>query len=285
MLNQDYELYFYSDLHMKPGSSHTHRYFEFYFFIDGDVTMHISDSSFKLKSGDLIIIPPYTSHYATVHENNKYYQRFVFWISEEYYNGLISTSDNYEYVINLALQEKKYVTHYDSIHFNALQAQLFEIINEINHDKYGKHTRLPLMISQLFLDINRHCYESNNPQEIKKESGLYENIIAYIENHLSEDLNLEDLSERFFVSKYHVSHLFKNYLGLSVHQCIMKKRLAAFKENLLETDNISESYINCGFKDYSCFYRAFTKEYGISPSEYHKNLKEQLIQSHSSTLE
>lgn len=56
-----------------------------------------------------------------------------------------------------------------------------------------------------------------------EENALYENILLYIEDHIDEDLTLDHLSEIFYVSKYHISHVFKANLGISVHQFIIKK--------------------------------------------------------------
>ncbi len=45
----------------------------------------------------------------------------------------------------------------------------------------------------------------------------------YIEEHLDEELTLEKLAGEFFVSKYYIAHIFKENIGLSIHQYIMKK--------------------------------------------------------------
>ena len=52
----------------------------------------------------------------------------------------------------------------------------------------------------------------------------------------------------------------------------MKKRLAACQDAILSNISISKAYVMFGFKDYSNFYRAFKKEFGISPKEY-KDMK------------
>ena len=89
-----------------------------------------------------------------------------------------------------------------------------------------------------------------------------------MEEHLEEDLSLDRLAGEFFVSKYHIAHLFKDNMGMPIHQYILKKRLEACKEAIRNSAKISEVYFMFGFKDYSGFYKAFKKEYGISPKEW-----------------
>ena len=116
--------------------------------------------------------------------------------------------------------------------------------------------------------MNRMIYEKNHPSSQHEESSLYQNLLIYIGEHLDEPLTMEQLARQFYVSKYHISHIFKDNFGLSVHQYIIKKRLAACREAIMSNVSISEVYLNYGFGDYSSFYRAFKKEYGISPKDF-----------------
>ena len=100
------------------------------------------------------------------------------------------------------------------------------------------------------------------------ENVLYLNLCDYINNHLSEDLSLDKLASFFYSSKYHISHVFKDNMGISIHQYIIKKRLHASKNGILSGIPFTELYHQYGFSDYTSFYRAFKKEFGLSPKEF-----------------
>ena len=69
------------------------------------------------------------------------------------------------------------------------------------------------------------------------------------------------------MSKYYIAHLFKDHIGMSIHQYIAKKRVNACREAILGGMKISDVCLRYGYQDYSGFYRAFKKEFGISPRE------------------
>lgn len=268
MLSKDFEIYYYNDNQFSSMSDHSHDYFEFYVFLDGNVSMHINGRAFHLKPGDILLIPPETKHHAFNIEEKLPCQRFVFWISQDYFNKLIELSEDYVYFLKHAQSKKQYLYHYDTIAFNALQAKIFRLIEEIHANRFGKSAKIELCVNDLMLHINRSVYEMEHPTTRKEVNALYDNIIQYIESHLDADLSLDELSKTFYVSKYHISHVFKENFGISIHQYITKKRLSICKDAILGNDNITKIYQMFGFKDYTSFFRAFKKEYGISPKEY-----------------
>lgn len=268
MLSKDFEIYYYDDAHFSGVKTHNHNYYEFYFFLQGDISMYIGGQPFSLKTGDVILIPPGVTHHTVNHNDSVPYRRFIFWISEEYFQQLRALSSDYEYIVSYAQKRKKYVYHNDIINFNNIQALLFRLLEEIHAERFGRASKIALGVNDLILHLNRMAYEQNVPGQFKKNQRLYENLMIYIEAHLEDDLSLDHLAEAFYVSKYHIAHIFKENLGFSVHQYITKKRLAMCRDALLSDSNISKTFLLYGFKDYSSFYRAFKKEYGLSPKEY-----------------
>lgn len=268
MLSKDFELYYYNDRPVSGVKSHAHNYYEFYFFLEGDVNLHIAGDIYPLKSGDVVLIPPHVQHHAEVLGNNTPYRRFVFWISREYCSRLMAESADYGYLMQHVTVTGNYIYHYDKISFNSLQAKIIRLLEEIHSARFAKSAQISLCVNDLVLHLNRSIYEMSHPTAPRKKQNLYQDIISYIEAHLEEDLTLDKLAEEFYVSKYHIAHVFKENLGLSVHQYITKKRLALCLDIMKSNTEISSAYLMCGFQDYSVFYRAFKKEYGVSPKEF-----------------
>lgn len=268
MLSRDFEIYYYNDKTPSKVDFHTHNYYEFYFFLEGAVSIQIEQDVYPLRFGDILLIPPETAHRLVIHDSTVRYSRFVFWISPAYFETLRETSDYYTYLMRRAGEDELYLFHSDRITFNTIQTKILRLLEEIHLDRFGKEAQIPLCVNDLLLHLNRTFYERDHPETEAPENTLYEKLLAYIEEHMDEQLSLDELAESFYVSKYHIAHIFKDNLGMSIHQYIMKKRLALCKEALLSNESISKIYSSYGFGDYSAFYRAFKKEYGISPKDF-----------------
>ena len=230
--------------------------------------MQIGKHTYNVRSGDLMLIPPHTPHRLIIHSPKTPYRRFVFWISKNFCEHLSQLSSAYMYLINYVNEHKDYLFQMDPVSFNTLQSKMIRLLEEMHGERYGKEEQIALYISDFILYINRLVYEQREPQTQAVNTSLYSNLVEYIEQHLDEELSLERLADEFYVSKYHIAHVFKENVGLSIHQYITKKRLSLCQEAIRAKMNITEVYHAYGFGDYSSFYRAFKKEFGISPKEF-----------------
>lgn len=268
MLSRDFEIYYYEDRSLSKVDLHTHDYYEFYFFLQGDASMQIGARSHRICFGDIILIPPHVPHRLIIHDIQVPYRRFVFWISVEYLTNLMQLSTDYGYLMQYSQTHKRYIFHNDRIAFNAVQSRITRLIEEMHADRFGKEAQISVCVNDLILHLNRLVYRQTHPRSLHEENTLYQRLLSYIEEHLDEDLSLDRLAEEFFVSKYHIAHVFKANLGISTHQYITKKRLALCREAILGKMSIGEACQTFGFGDYSGFYHAFKKEYGISPRDF-----------------
>ena len=269
MLSRDFEIYYYSDSKLPDVHAHTHDYYEFYFFIDGHIIMHIDGKEFTPTPGTLIIIPPQMKHYARLVDGSIPYRRIVFWVTKAFLETLSTISNDYMYLAEKTMDDRFFIHKFTDIEFNTIQGKVFTLIDETHSNRFGKDAKILLSVSDFILSINRMVYEALTPAAIDEESDtLYQSIIQYIENHIDEPLSLDILSDKLHVSKFHISHLFTETNGMPLHKYITKKRLDMCRDAILSGQDISLVAEAYGFADYSVFYRAFVKEYGKSPKKY-----------------
>lgn len=268
MIEENYELYYFTDMNFKNVELHSHDYYEFYFFEEGGVEMEIHGARYPLSKGDLLIVPPGIPHRAKILTPEVSYRRFVFWIRVPFMKHLYETAEEYRYLPETA-ERGRHAFHLDPLSFNQVRGALFQLLEEKHTDRYAGEEGRNLSIRSLLLLLTRIVYEQEHHGQPELQSR-YEVLVRYIDMHLAEDLTLDRIAKDLYLSKYYLSHLFRVETGITIHQYITKKRLAACCSSMRAGSTIPEACFSNGFRDYSAFYRAFRKEYGISPSEYRR---------------
>lgn len=269
MQTTDFEIFYYEDRNVADVSMHRHDYYEIYFFLGGDLSYQIGKNVYPLKYGDICLIPPGVFHRPQFQHTDTTYRRMVLWLSPDYYARLQALHPDITYGFNYGNQISCHHFSCDFANAQILFNKLIDIIEERQRDIPFHEPMISCYIASLMLSINRIIYMGEKPAHTKSEQdSLFTRLCEYINTHLDEDLSLNALAREFFVSKYHISHIFKENMGMSVHQYLLKKRLYACKNNILAGEPLREVAMTYGFKDYTNFFRAFKKEFGIGPKEY-----------------
>ena len=268
MLSKDFEVYYYSDLHFSSVGKHSHAYTEVYLFCEGEVDMEVRGRRRSLHPGDVLVLPPDTEHRAIVRSGESPYRRFVFWLSEGFCETLRAEAPEYLYLFDRVRENGEYVYPMDPLEFNGFRSQLFTLLEELHTDRFGRDAQIALHVRTLLLSLSRTVWQRTTRQAKLQTRSSYQLITDYIAENLSGDLSLDALSRELYLNKYHIAHLFQENTGLSVHQYITKKRLAACVDAMQSGQRINDVYARLGFLNYSSFYRAFLKEYGCAPGVY-----------------
>lgn len=91
-------------------------------------------------------------------------------------------------------------------------------------------------------------------------------ILQYLNLHLTEPLSIDELAERFYISKFHMMRRFKEETGYTIHHYTAEKRLLLARQLLRSGQPAMEVCSRSGYQDYSTFSRAYRRRFGVSPS-------------------
>ncbi len=256
------------DTHEDPGSNHeivqlhSHNYYEILYICSGNIQYLIRTERYRIQKGDVIIIPPGVSHQPILPEGRtEPYKRYVLWLSAEFIKGIKPLIPDNDFLAPRLLRTAG--TRWATIS-NKFYAGIME--EERKHPGwkaavYGNTLELVTMLYRAVLDKDSLHLKSEMPE-------LLDKILAYVEDHLSEEITLDNTGKRFFVSRSTISNIFRKEIGISFYRYVTQRRLVAAKNYILEGMSMEVIAEKVGFSDYSSFYRAFKNEYGISPRQF-----------------
>ena len=101
---------------------------------------------------------------------------------------------------------------------------------------------------------------------------ILDKVIDYIENHLEEDLSLDNISRNLSYSKYYIARSFSEKTGITVCEYIRRRRLTLAAQKLVETKQpIIDIAYEAGYNSQQAFNLAFRRLYLCTPQTYRRN--------------
>ena len=274
MSRSTFEVYHYRDENVKEVALHHHDFYEIYFFISGNLSYNIESRSYRLSPGDVLLISPMELHQPMFGQEQREYERIVLWIDKQFLEGFSLPGQRFTDCFDTANPRHTNLLRPEGVARQFLMFLLEQLISESTaEDPYREISSLTYL-AQVLVSLNRLALKQREEASVTGPDTTVYSVLGYINEHYSENLSLDDLANRFFISKYHLSREFQRLVGTSVHRYIVQKRLVMAKQMLSTGRPSSEVYQQCGFGDYSNFYRAFKAEYQISPKEFVRRLKE-----------
>lgn len=274
MHKQTFEIFRYKDAYPKEVTLHHHDFYEIYFFLSGNVQYNIESRSYLLTPGDVLLISPMELHQPMFGSDHREYERIVLWIDKQFLEGFSLPGQNFTICFDASLPNYSNLLRPEGVQRQFLMFLLEQMFLEsASREPYQEIAALSYL-AQVMVSLNRLALQQRKEAQVTAQDSTVYNVLGYINEHYNEALTLDDLANRFFISKYHLAREFQRLVGTSVHRYIVQKRLVMAKQMLSAGKPSSEVYQNCGFGDYSNFYRAFKSEYQISPKEYVLRLKD-----------
>jgi AraC family transcriptional regulator len=109
------------------------------------------------------------------------------------------------------------------------------------------------------------------PSRHRLDDGRLSRVLAYIEEHLAEEITLSDLANVACLSLFHFARAFAATVGVPPHRYVSRRRLENAKQRIAGGKvSMSEVAFDCGFSSQSSFGRAFRRATGMTPAEYRR---------------
>ena len=251
---------------------HFHADYEIFYLISGERYYFIEDKTFHIKKGTLVFIDSNQIH-KTIDCNNQPHERIFMRISEHTL-GLVSNTELEKYLSDffrknhgtLQLNEKAQVY---------VENLLLKMLAEYENKETGYKEMILSHLFELLVFSQRYEEKYGRISKIATIDDTLDNKIFEVANYINENfhkkITLDDLEEKFYMSKFYLSRKFSEITGFTISEYINIKRVYNSTYLLDETDlTISEVAYKCGFNSLTYFDKVFKKYMNTTPRKYRK---------------
>lgn len=271
MINENYEVYEKQGAPIGAVSFHYHNFYEILYVLDGEYSSMIENRTYHLHRGDFLLIDQNVMHkYNFIEQKHDTSKRIILWITRQMLEQLSGGDIDLTACFN---GKQACAYHFPIYYEEMLRGYLVKLAMSDVMEGELPGTKQVLdrsCLALFFVYLNNLCNRKEYwfTDENVISHPMVGQVSAYIDEHISEKITVEELAEWVHMSKYHFLRKFKELTGVTVHAFVTNKRLIKACELLKDGRNITQVYQTVGFSDYSSFLRNFKGAFGVSPGRF-----------------
>lgn len=241
---------------LNHNEAHIHDSWEVYVNLSGNVAFAVEDRLYAVSRGSVIVTMPYEYHHCIYRSDAPHAH---YWIT-------FSAGRNPEFLRPLFAREKGVDNRID-LDEEKLK-ELCGVLDGLTDNRTDELNRRILVLR--FFRILMSGTHSGKAEELDKLPGDVSAALAYMDQHLREEFDIQTLAEACSVSVNTLERHFRESLGTSPFLMLKNKRLFTSMMYLRSGSSVTEAAMKSGFSDYSNYIQIFRKRFGITPGQYKK---------------
>jgi AraC-like DNA-binding protein len=273
LIDKEASIHIFSANHLS-FPAHTHDFIEIIYVKSGKAIQKVNGTSYEVGEGDLLFIN-YGAHHEYI-SNDGYSFVNICFHPETFSDGIVTRENAFAVLQLTAFDEIRGESDNGTVSFKGesrikLERILDDMLCEYNSRKKGWHDAIKSYMNLLLIEVLRKLSVEG---ESDGEVGIWRSISAYIDANLGMDLSLSALAEKCFYNPSYFSRSFKERFGITLVEYVTRSRTEAAARLLCESElSTEEIAVKCGFGDRTALYRAFSKQYGMTPREWREQKK------------
>ena len=234
-----------------------HPFYELFLFLGGDAEFISGDFRTVLEKNSLVIIPKESFHHFVVHGPEEEYHRYV--LNFTPFGKLKSLIEEKMSDICIIPADDEMMSHFDRLARHASDG-----------DQYKKELLLEAALTDILLLIDQEKNGKSNSAFVAINPSIAR-AVKYINGNVCKISRMEEIAAEVNLSPSYFAHLFKKELHISPNKYLLEKKLVMANRMIDSGIGAVSAAAQCGFADYSGFYKMYKKAFGVAPSKTKSN--------------
>ncbi len=205
--------------------------YRFYVVLDGELIYTDGNKSIRMREGNILVLSPEQKKVLAARPQVSCRQ-LILYLPEETSKKLYLTNSGIHILSVQKTQNELSCMYADEGRLKKLVNIFRSLEQECSEPLYEEERMKNLYLCEWVLTLNRIC------QPEQKHNGLIAEVTHYLDITFSEDISLDELGAKFYISKFHLLREFKKQVGKTIHEYIIGKRIEFVKVRMEEGQSI-----------------------------------------------
>ena len=271
-INRPFKLFYLQETAEKDFSYHYHDFHKILIFLGGNVSYAVEGRSYELRPWDIVLVKAGEIHRPIVHDIQPY-ERVILYLSPDFLDAKNLDGFDLNLIFTTAAATGSSLISVNSAERSTLEFYVAQLKDSLAPGGYAAPLFEKASVLSFMVWLNRILKDGSiRYRDAAASNPHILQILDHINQNLTADLSVDCLAEKFHLNRSYLMHLFKAETGFTILNYVTEKRLFLAKQYIKTGMSVTQACYSCGFSDYTSFYRAFRRRFGVSPKDAHRLL-------------